>query len=153
MAHTFNFLFLISALFSIVWAREIQFENCGGVVKSVSVEPCLREPCEIPKGSSAIITVRCLSNVNAEKLRLSVWADVSGIELPYPGMRRDACRGKNLTCPITNNQELQYVQKFEVKKFFPNVQTIARFNLKTNDDQDKTVCCFRAPVNVVDSVQ
>ncbi|XP_015905987.2 NPC intracellular cholesterol transporter 2 [Parasteatoda tepidariorum] len=148
MVHS-NFLFLL--LLPLCFARKIDFEECGGTVKSVDVEPCSSEPCEIPKGSAAIISVHCVSNVNSEKLRLSVWADLAGIELPYPGMKRDACKGKNLTCPITHNQDLHYTQKFEVKKFFPNVQTKARFNLKTNDDQDKDICCFRAPVKVVNA--
>ncbi|GFY10669.1 NPC intracellular cholesterol transporter 2 [Trichonephila clavipes] len=143
-----SFLFLIP-VFCLVLSKEIKFEPCGGQVKSVSVEPCSTEPCEIPKGASAFINVHCLSNTKAEKLRLSVWADVAGIELPYPGMKRDACKGKNITCPIAENQDLHYVQKFEVKKFFPSVQTKARFNLKTNDDQDKVICCFIAPVSVV----
>lgn len=59
--------------------------------------------------------------MNAEKLRLSVYADIAGIEVPYPGMKRDACRGKNLTCPITEGQEIMFVQRFPVKKFFPTV--------------------------------
>ncbi|GIY20970.1 NPC intracellular cholesterol transporter 2, partial [Caerostris extrusa] len=120
-----------------------------GVVKSVSVEPCNKEPCEIPKGQSAVISVHCVSNTNAEKLRLSVWAEIAGVELPYPGMKRDACNGKNVTCPIKENVDLHYTQTFQVKKFFPSVQTTARFNLKTNDDQDKVICCFKAPVKVV----
>ncbi|GFY40073.1 NPC intracellular cholesterol transporter 2 [Trichonephila inaurata madagascariensis] len=93
-----SFLFLIP-VFCLVLSKEIKFEPCGGQVKSVSVEPCSTEPCEIPKGASAFINVHCLSNTKAEKLRLSVWADVAGIELPYPGMKRDACKGKNITCP------------------------------------------------------
>ncbi|CAL1273403.1 unnamed protein product [Larinioides sclopetarius] len=146
-----SFLFLIPALICLVQSKDIQFEPCGGTVKSVSVEPCVKEPCEIPKGSSAKINVHCVSNANADKLRLSVWADLAGIELPYPGMKRDACKGKNLTCPVSENQDLKYTQIFEVKKFFPTVQTKARFELKTNDDQDMVICCFKAPVKVVAS--
>lgn len=59
--------------------------------------------------------------VNANKLRLSVYADIAGIEVPYPGMKRDACKGKNLTCPVTEGQEIMFVQSFPVRKFFPTV--------------------------------
>ncbi|KAG8178126.1 hypothetical protein JTE90_020831 [Oedothorax gibbosus] len=152
MIPTTSFLFLVVAAFSLAEAKKIEVLPCinnGGDVISVHVEPCDKEPCEIPKGTSAVISVKCISNVDAQKLRLSVWADLAGVELPYPGMKRDACKGKNITCPITKGQEINYVQNFEVRKFFPNVETKARFNLKTNDNQDKVVCCFRAPVKVV----
>nr|WOA03678.1 NPC intracellular cholesterol transporter 2-like protein [Pardosa astrigera] len=148
--HLVGFLFLC---FTLVAAKNINFETCEGIVKSVDVSPCSTDPCEIPKGDSVNITVRCISNVNAQKLRLSVFAEIAGIEVPYPGMRRDACKGKNLTCPITEGQEIAFVQSFPVKKFFPTISTVTRFNLKTNDDQDKNICCFKAPVKVVDAVR
>lgn len=144
--------FLFLCVITLAVARNINFETCEGIVQSVDVSPCSADPCEIPKGDSVDITVRCISNVNAEKLRLSVYAEIAGIEVPYPGMKRDACKGKNLTCPIIQGQEIKFVQRFPVKKFFPSLTTTARFNLKTNDDQDKNICCFKAPVKVVESV-
>ena len=64
--------------------------------------------------------------MNAERLLLQVYADIAGIEVPYPGMKRDACKGKNIVCPISKGQEITLVQGFPVKKFFPSVSNNTR---------------------------
>ncbi|XP_067137965.1 mite group 2 allergen-like Ixo r 2 [Centruroides vittatus] len=129
-----------------VSCKTIKFDSCGGNVTAVRVTPCEEEPCKAIKGKSIHIEADFISKQNSDWLQLWVGAEISGISLPLPGLNRDACKGRNITCPVSEGDKQTFVFDLDILPFFPSLKTMTVFEITGEGDK---LLCFKAPVQIV----
>lgn len=135
-----------------VSCKAIKFEACGGNVTEVRVDPCPTEPCAAVKGKSIHIEADFISNQNAKKLRLWVGAEIVKITLPLPGLKRNACIGRNISCPLSVGDKQTFVFDLNILPAFPTLEANTHFEItgtENEEDKDKILLCFKAPVKII----
>lgn len=110
-------------------------------------QECTSLPCDLVQGSVNSIQVDFIAPTDSEKLTAQAFGTIGGLNLPWPGFDRDACKDKGIVCPVKLNQGLSYKLKFEIKKVYPKISTKALFKLFA--DGKKEVFCFKLPVKIV----
>ncbi|KAH7962034.1 hypothetical protein HPB52_014007 [Rhipicephalus sanguineus] len=119
-----SFLILSGAFVMTTAQRKIRFENCtegGESIQSFVVTPCSSDPCVVPIGSGINISFELISNQDSVNLRLDPRVQLLTIELPIPGVERDACKLTNTACPVSEGQLVRGTVPVHVYSFLPPV--------------------------------
>ncbi|CAN7997512.1 unnamed protein product, partial [Ixodes hexagonus] len=72
----------------------------GAVIKSLVVTPCTSDPCVVPVGTRINITFEVVSNQDSETVQFDPRVTVWGLQLPIPGVEKDACQSGAVVCPV-----------------------------------------------------
>ncbi|XP_076328576.1 mite group 2 allergen-like Ixo r 2 isoform X1 [Tachypleus tridentatus] len=118
----------------------------GGEITAIRVEPCETEPCSFFRGKTVVAEVDFVANQDSQNLINDIKAKVILINVPFPGLKMNACEDNGITCPITKGQTYTYRFSLEVKTWFPKISTTVTWRVK-GDEGD--VFCFKTDVDVV----
>ncbi|KAH6939839.1 hypothetical protein HPB50_021884 [Hyalomma asiaticum] len=112
--------------------REVRFENCtegGESIRSLVVTPCTSDPCVVPVGSFINISFELISNQDSINLHLDPRVQLLAMELPIPGVERNACKFTDTACPVSEGQLLRGTVPVHVYSFLPPVYVTHMHNL------------------------
>jgi len=137
---------------ALVWAspaEQCEGSNIEGLKDRISVDPCGKKKCRLPKGQNTTVTFRFKTDTVVPKLKNNVHA-VIGIPLPFIGVHdTSACENilnaEDLTpapCPLEANKEYIYSNAFFVHEWYPEVSLTVEWSLVNGDD---IVICFKIP--------
>lgn len=102
--------------------QHITFQHCGGaVIQSLIVTPCASDPCVIPVGTQINITFEVESNQDSDKVLFDPRVTVLGLQLPIPGVEKDACRSGAVVCPVHNGKLFAGTISAYVYNFVPSL--------------------------------
>lgn len=88
-------------------------------IGEVRVDPCPKMPCKVKRGRNVTIDFDFTPQFDATALENDVyWASPDG-DLPWEGLRKDACRF--VDCPLKKDQVNNYVYAVEIDKLAPPV--------------------------------
>ncbi|XP_030376220.1 uncharacterized protein LOC115625335 [Scaptodrosophila lebanonensis] len=112
---------------------------------SVRVEGCEEPPCEVIKGTTAVMEVQFLGNRNDIKnIEAKVTAKVLGMNLPYdlPEEVSNVCSNLmfGAICPVDKNEDVTYKFNFYVEPAFPEIT--ADVTVTLNDENNDVITCF-----------
>ncbi|XP_004536618.1 epididymal secretory protein E1 [Ceratitis capitata] len=118
---------------------------------SVDIEGCETVPCNVIKGSTAIMNVHFVgTRDNTKKITGVVHATSLGITIPYPLPDEVADVCSNLLygaeCPIDETEDVVYNFKFDVDSSYPEVSVKVQLDLV--DELNQSVACFIADIKV-----
>uniref|UniRef100_A0A5S6QZM0 MD-2-related lipid-recognition domain-containing protein n=1 Tax=Trichuris muris TaxID=70415 RepID=A0A5S6QZM0_TRIMR len=148
---------IFAALLALLYTRDASheltsFKDCGstaGTIQNVTVEPCSNpSDCELKKGTSPKIKIAFTPNSLTTQLKAVVHGIVKGIPVPFPLPNPDACKDSGITCPLSAKVPAVYEQAFEIKKSYPSIGLLIRWELR--NEQDKDVVCFVSHVHIVE---
>ncbi|XP_037573463.1 mite group 2 allergen Tyr p 2-like [Dermacentor silvarum] len=142
------FVFVATLSAAMAQVRNISFKSCGGMVKSVLIQPCSSEPCAIKRGDTARINMAFTSNQYSPTLVMGISAVLEDdLELRLPTSDNDGCRGKGIQCPLQQGSEYTFNYGLEVKPIYPKLNTTAKLKLT---GARGIVACVLFPIRLVD---
>ncbi|XP_065359635.1 NPC intracellular cholesterol transporter 2-like [Calliphora vicina] len=118
---------------------------------SVEVEGCTEPPCDVIKGTTAVMDVHFVGTKNdIRSLNAKVLATALGITVPYelPEDVADVCSNllDGATCPIGKDEDVVYKFNFHVDSYYPEIPVAVQVSL--NDENDESVACFICDIKV-----
>ncbi|XP_053953955.1 NPC intracellular cholesterol transporter 2-like [Anastrepha ludens] len=118
---------------------------------SVDIEGCDQPPCNVVKGTTALMKVNFVgTHDNTKKITAVVHATTLGITVPYPLPEDVADVCSNLlygaSCPIDKSEDVVYNFKFDIDSSYPEIKVKVQLNLV--DESNESVACFTADVKV-----
>ena len=145
------FLILSTFLLSIN-GMKVQFKDCGsqvGAINSVSVEPCLSQPCQLHKGQNYSIIVDFTSSETASVLHAEVYAKVMGIKVRFPLPNSNGCVNSNLSCPIKSGKSYVYKSTLPISSLYPSVGALVEWSLFDHVKGGNKLFCMMVFIKVV----
>ncbi|XP_035907732.1 NPC intracellular cholesterol transporter 2-like [Anopheles stephensi] len=118
----------------------------------VRVEGCTVPPCDLVRGSDAIMDMDFTAPFAADTLRTEVVATALGVTAPFelPADRAAACNWLlNAQCPVSANEDITYRLSMPVLLIYPRVSLTVEINLV--DDAGQSLACFLLDARVVSS--
>ncbi|KAM7427941.1 Phosphatidylglycerol/phosphatidylinositol transfer protein [Porites harrisoni] len=142
----------VFSLCSIVLAscEPVKFKDCGSKeskLEEVDITPCPAQPCQMKRGTNATVEVKFIPNKIISKAKTVVYGIIGGREIPFPGVREDACQDQGLTCPLKPGTENTFKTVLPVKPFYPKIIVDVKWELQ--DQDTNMVYCFELPVQIV----
>ncbi|XP_068232794.1 NPC intracellular cholesterol transporter 2 homolog a-like [Palaemon carinicauda] len=143
-------LLLLSGLLGLVAGTA--FQDCGSKGKDVffSVEGCEVPPCLLMRGKSYQIDFKFTASGATDTLTVAASANIGGLEVPWPGLDPDACKGVEATanpCPIEDGSHVEWNMEAFVLSEYPKLTTMVTFKLLDQDGNLQT--CAKLPAQIV----
>ncbi|EAA04248.1 NPC intracellular cholesterol transporter 2-like [Anopheles arabiensis] len=116
----------------------------------VRVEGCTVPPCDLVRGSDAIMDMDFTAPFAAANLRTQVVATALGVTAPFelPADRAAACNWLlNTQCPVSANEDITYRLSMPVLLVYPRVSLTVEIDLV--DDAGQSLACFELDARVV----
>ncbi|XP_068232409.1 mite group 2 allergen Gly d 2.02-like [Palaemon carinicauda] len=125
-----------------------QFQDCGsiGIDVVLDVADCPTPPCVLQRGHSYLINFKFTSSVDTDTLTIGASANLGGLEVPWPGIDTDACKGLEGTdspCPIKAGDFVDWKFEAVVLPEYPKIQTMITFKLIDSNKGYQT--CAKLP--------
>lgn len=128
----------------------VEFQSCNQdmenpppsvcTIREVRIDPCLKQPCKVKRGKDVSIAFEFTPAFEATKLENDVfWASPEG-DLPWEGLKKDAC--EFVTCPLKKDVEASYSYQVTIDKMAPPVSIFFFRGTHTHTKRDKTLCIF-----------
>ncbi|XP_029643110.1 NPC intracellular cholesterol transporter 2 homolog a-like [Octopus sinensis] len=145
-------VFLIAIVCLPLVLATIPFSDCGskvGKINSITLNDCQKLPCVVKKGTFANFTVNFTPNKDISAIKIEVWGKISPLPpVPFNPGSPDGCKNSSLKCPLKANTPVSFKNHLEVKKMYPTVSVINRWQL-TNEKKEKIIC-FDISLRIVD---
>ncbi|XP_039449790.1 NPC intracellular cholesterol transporter 2 homolog a-like [Culex pipiens pallens] len=131
----------------------IPFRPCAGArppPATLRIENCPQMPCELRRGSSAMMVMDYTSLTDATALRPIVTATALGITAPYelPANIAAACNWLvGARCPTSVGEDLSWHLTMPITAIYPLVSVTIEIDLQDQDGQ--TQGCFVVDTRVV----
>ncbi|XP_073820389.1 Niemann-Pick type C-2e [Musca autumnalis] len=118
---------------------------------SVEVVGCDEMPCNVVKGTTAVMHVHFVGTKdNIRKLNAVVHATTLGITVPYELPEEVANVCDNLmygaTCPIDKTEDVVYAFNFYVESHYPEISVAVQVSLE--DEEGDSIACFVCNIKV-----
>uniref|UniRef100_A0A034WC65 Epididymal secretory protein E1 n=1 Tax=Bactrocera dorsalis TaxID=27457 RepID=A0A034WC65_BACDO len=118
---------------------------------SVEIEGCTTMPCNVVKGSTAVMKVNFVgTRDNIKSINGVVHATALGLTVPYPlpDDVADVCRNLlyGASCPIDESEDVVYNFNFYIDPSYPEVSVKVELDLVDEDKQ--SVACFVTDIKV-----
>uniref|UniRef100_A0A182KGL4 MD-2-related lipid-recognition domain-containing protein n=1 Tax=Anopheles christyi TaxID=43041 RepID=A0A182KGL4_9DIPT len=120
------------------------------VPTEVRVEGCTVPPCDLVRGSDAIMDMDFTAPFAAANLRTEVVATALGVTAPFelPADRAAACNWlQDAQCPVSANEDITYRLSMPVLLIYPRVSLTVEINVV--DDAGQSLVCFELDARVV----
>uniref|UniRef100_A0A182S5S7 MD-2-related lipid-recognition domain-containing protein n=1 Tax=Anopheles maculatus TaxID=74869 RepID=A0A182S5S7_9DIPT len=152
LSSVFGVLVLVVTTTSVMGAGVATRACSGGrpTPTEVRVEGCTVPPCDLVRGSDAIMDMDFTAPFAADNLRTEVVATALGVTAPFelPADRAAACNWLlNAQCPVSVNEDITYRLSMPVLLIYPRVSLIVEINLV--DDAGQSLACFLLDARVV----
>ncbi|KFB35565.1 AGAP007197-PA-like protein [Anopheles sinensis] len=118
----------------------------------VRVEGCTVPPCDLVRGSDAIMDMDFTAPFAAVSLHTRVVATALGVTAPFdlPADRAAACNWLlNAECPVSANEDITYRLSMPVLLIYPRVSLSIEIDLV--DPNGQSLACFILDARVVSS--
>merc|ERR1712038_178584 len=144
--------FLLAVLFCVfgsLSAEPVQVKDCGSVDGSyveIDINPCQKQPCELKRGTEVQIVMKLKPSIDVTKLESKIHGILSGIPIPFPFPEPNACKDQGLVCPLKKGQEVTFKTKLPIKKEYPAVKVVVKWELV--DQASKDMICFEVPAQI-----
>uniref|UniRef100_A0A182NJY2 MD-2-related lipid-recognition domain-containing protein n=1 Tax=Anopheles dirus TaxID=7168 RepID=A0A182NJY2_9DIPT len=131
----------------------VAIRACAGnrpIPTEVRVEGCTVPPCDLVRGTDAIMDMDFTAPFAAANLRTEVMATALGVTAPFelPADRAAACNWLlNAQCPVSANEDITYRLSMPVLLIYPRVSLTVEINLV--DDDGQSLACFMLDARVV----
>jgi len=139
-------------LFAAVSAVDVKFKDCGsqvGVIESISVEPCTKSPCRLPRGRNYTIGINFKSAENTPVVQAKVYGIVLGIKVPFPLPQPDGCLDSGVECPVQAGREYRYQATLPVLTSYPAVKCVVEWQLVDHKSAGNKLACAEFPIILV----
>lgn len=131
----------------------IRYKDCGSkgsAVQSVLVSGCKTKPtCPLPRGQNSTITVVFKTSKGFSKATADVHGILAGIPVSFPIPNPNGCKDCGLTCPVKKDTVNTYTTNIFVKKAYPEVRVVVKWELKDENGED--IFCIEVPAEVSDA--
>ncbi|KAI0212728.1 NPC intracellular cholesterol transporter 2 [Lamellibrachia satsuma] len=119
-----------------------------GKVADIQVKGCIKSEtiCVAKKGTNVTFSAAFTPNEKVEKMAAIVHGIVAGIPVPFPLPNPDACKDSGLQCPLTNGKAVNYMSTLPIKKEYPAIRVVVRWELK--DQNAKDVVCIEMGIEI-----
>ncbi|XP_072895358.1 NPC intracellular cholesterol transporter 2-like isoform X1 [Hemitrygon akajei] len=117
----------------------------SGNLTMVDITPCPSMPCQLYKGKTYGVNVTFVSLTATNTSKALVHGILSGIPLPFHLPNEDGCKS-GIQCPIRIDQRYNYINSLEIKKEYPSVKLVVKWELK--DENDRDIFCWEIPVEI-----
>ncbi|XP_072895359.1 NPC intracellular cholesterol transporter 2-like isoform X2 [Hemitrygon akajei] len=141
-------LLVFLGLWALSAAQPVKFVDCGsksGNLTMVDITPCPSMPCQLYKGKTYGVNVTFVSLTATNTSKALVHGILSGIPLPFHLPNEDGCKS-GIQCPIRIDQRYNYINSLEIKKEYPSVKLVVKWELK--DENDRDIFCWEIPVEI-----
>lgn len=139
-------------VFSLVIFSTIAYKDCGSTgphVDRVLINGQDNKGVVILKrGQTANLTVEFTASENTAKATSVVHGIIAGIPVPFQIPDDNACDGMKPSCPIVTNQKYIYNASLDVKKIYPKMTLIVKWEI--TDDNGKDLICVVIPATISD---
>ncbi|XP_054081769.1 NPC intracellular cholesterol transporter 2 homolog a-like [Zeugodacus cucurbitae] len=118
---------------------------------SVEIVGCDKMPCNVVKGSTAVMKVNFVgTRDNIRSINAVVHATALGITAPYPlpADVADVCRNllNGASCPIDESEDVVYNFNFYIDPSYPEVSVKVELDLV--DEYKESIACFVTDIKV-----
>ncbi|XP_052873558.1 NPC intracellular cholesterol transporter 2-like [Anopheles cruzii] len=144
---------LVALTLSSVQGGGVAVQPCSGgrpAPTEVRVDGCAEQPCDLVRGTDAIMEMDFTAPFAATNLRTEVTATALGVTAPFelPADRAAACNWlQNTQCPVSANEDITYRLQMPVLIIYPRVSLILEVNLV--DENLRSLACFVLQARVV----
>ncbi|XP_005986632.1 NPC intracellular cholesterol transporter 2 [Latimeria chalumnae] len=141
---------LFLALVSVTLSEPVKFKDCGsqvGDIKMVEISPCPKMPCELRKGQTYHVNATFSSSAQSTNSKAIVHGILAGVPIPFPIPNSDGCKS-GIVCPIKPGEVYHYLNELPVKKEYPSIKLVVKWELK--DDHQRDFFCWEIPVIITD---
>ncbi|XP_026293710.1 NPC intracellular cholesterol transporter 2-like [Frankliniella occidentalis] len=115
---------------------------------ALRIKGCTKQPCQVEKGSVAVMEVDFEVGWDVTQLDVVVTAYALGTVINFPLKQKNACMSlTNAECPLDQYEEITYRLQLDIDSKYPSISLAAEVALQ---DKGKTMMCFRANLQVVD---
>ncbi|XP_037951245.1 NPC intracellular cholesterol transporter 2-like [Teleopsis dalmanni] len=145
-------ILLITLVFALANATNVQKCKKGEPFPlSVDIKGCQEEPCDIVRGSTAVMDVHFVSpKDNVKKLTAKITATALGITTPYELPESEANVCKNLlngaSCPLDEGEDVIYQLNFYIDYIYPKIPVKVEVSLV--DEDKESFACFAVDIKV-----
>ncbi|XP_022330589.2 NPC intracellular cholesterol transporter 2-like isoform X2 [Crassostrea virginica] len=139
-----TYIFLV--LFSVCFADNVKFKDCGSVmgkIETVDVNPCPSEPCQLKRNTNVTITLDFTPNANSPTFKTVVHGIIGGVPVPFPTANGNV----NPPTPVQPNQKLTYTNSIFVEPSYPKISLLVKWEIQ--DSTGKDFVCFVVPAEIV----
>lgn len=150
MASVRVLLLLLAAL--VPAALAIHYKDCGSkgaTISDVSITPCGNGPkCVLIRGQTATLNITFTAGEESKSATASVHGRVSGVPIfvPFELPNDNACTAGGMSCPVTKGSAQHYSQGIAIKKLFPPVSALVKWEIL--DAAKKDMICLLIPVQL-----
>ncbi|EDV27931.1 expressed hypothetical protein [Trichoplax adhaerens] len=144
-----SFLFIILVISSCYALDNVRYRDCGsqvGKVKSLSINPCTSQPCILKRGTNVTVTINFSPSESIKKIQAVVFGVLEGVPIPFPLPNPNGCSNSGVKCPLEKSAMYKYHSIIPVKKIYPAVTLIVRWELKNS--AGKKVVCLDIPASI-----
>ena len=133
-------------------ALAIHYQDCGSKgasISDVSITPCGNGPkCVLIRGQTATLNITFTAGEESKSATASVHGKVSGVPIfvPFDLPDDNACTAGGMTCPVTKGSVQRYSQAIAIKKIFPAVSALVKWEIL--DAEKKDMICLLIPVQL-----
>jgi ecdysteroid-regulated protein len=114
---------------------------------AVRLESCNTEPCAITRGVQDNLEVDFAAPFSSDKITLDVRGKVLGVWLPWAGIDKDACKDKNIKCPLVTGYNYTLKSPIQTLTQYPKLTTLVRYRVLSSNG--KNIFCFRMPLDLI----
>ncbi|XP_013100040.2 NPC intracellular cholesterol transporter 2 [Stomoxys calcitrans] len=147
-------LFVVSIALLIAGAAATNVKQCKNgqpFPLSVDVIGCDEVPCDVVKGTTALMNVHFVGTKdNIRNLTAVVHATTIGITVPYdlPPEVANVCDNLlyGANCPIYKTEDVVYSFKFFIESHYPEISVSVQVSLE--DETGESIACFVCNVKV-----
>jgi len=130
---------VVTASIAVTFCIEVEFKDCGSKVGNplhVYVNPCDHVPCIFHKEESGTISIDFIPSGNITSVKAVVHGIILGTELPFPITGDDGCQKSGFTCPLKKDVKVQYFKKLYVRKIYPELKLLVKWELQDQNNED-----------------
>ncbi|KAL9952184.1 hypothetical protein ACROYT_G039399 [Oculina patagonica] len=144
-------IFVLSFL-ALSSGTHVKFMDCGkeeatSTISFVDIDPCVKQPCELKKGSEETIQVQFTPKNNITGATTKVHGKVGPVFVPFPVDQPDACKDQGITCPMTAGKTYTFKTVLPIKPAYPAIQVIVKWEMY--DQSNKMVYCWEVAAQIV----
>ncbi|OQV18702.1 putative Epididymal secretory protein E1 [Hypsibius exemplaris] len=117
-----------------------------GTCKTVSIEPCTQQPCELKKGTNITFSVQFTANAAATTLTSEVYGVINGVPVKFNLPNPNGCKESGITCPLVAGETYTYKDALYISHLYPAINLVVKWSLL--DQAGSPIFCVVAPAKI-----
>jgi len=117
-----------------------------GTCKTMSIEPCSSQPCELKKGTNVTFSVTFSPTAAATTLTSEVYGIIANVPVKFPLPNPNGCLNSGLQCPLVAGQTYTYSDNLYILPLYPALNLVVKWSLL--DDAKNPIFCVVVPAKI-----